>query len=133
MSKAKKTATANIIWFEVPADNPERAKKFYGKLFGWKINPFPGASPNVENYWHINTGGPDASPDGGLMSRKHPQQTITNYVNVPSVTKFMAKIEKLGGKVCASKTAAPGMGYFAICQDTEKNTFAIWEMNKNAK
>ena len=84
-------------------------------------------------YWHINTGGPDASPDGGLMSRKHPQQTITNYVNVPSVTKFMAKIEKLGGKVCASKTAAPGMGYFAICQDTEKNTFAIWEMNKNAK
>jgi len=25
------------------------------------------------------------------------------------------------------------MGYFAICQDTENNTFAIWEMNPKAK
>jgi predicted enzyme related to lactoylglutathione lyase len=25
------------------------------------------------------------------------------------------------------------MGYFAICQDTEENTFAIWEMNPKAK
>jgi uncharacterized protein len=41
MSKKKKTTPANIIWFEIPADNPDRAKKFYGKLFGWKINLFP--------------------------------------------------------------------------------------------
>ena len=31
-----------IVWFEIPADNLDRAKTFYGKLFGWKINPFPG-------------------------------------------------------------------------------------------
>jgi predicted enzyme related to lactoylglutathione lyase len=45
----------------------------------------------------------------------------------------MAKVEKLGGKVCMSKTAVPQMGYFAICQDTENNTFALWEMNAGAK
>jgi predicted enzyme related to lactoylglutathione lyase len=132
MSGSEKQA-ASIVWFEIPADNPERAKAFYGNLFGWKINPFAGASPNVKNYWHVDTGGADASPDGGLYERCHPQQTITNYVSVPSVTKFAAKVEKLGGKICASKMAVPQMGYFAICQDTENNIFAIWESNENAK
>jgi len=128
-SKSKKTTPANIVWFEIPADDPQRAKKFYGKLFGWKINAFPG----MKDYWHIDTGGSDDTPDGGLMARKHPGQPITNYVNVPSVIKFIAKVGKLGGKVCVPKSAVPQMGYFAICQDTENNMFAIWERNPDAK
>jgi hypothetical protein len=52
---------------------------------------------------------------------------------VPSVDKYAAEIEKLGGKIIFPKTAIPEMGYFAICLDTEKNTFGIWEENKNAK
>jgi len=129
MSKSKKKAAASIVWFEIAADKPERAKAFYSKLFGWKINPFPG----MPDYQHIDTGGPDASPDGALMTRNHPGQTITNYVIVPSTTKFMAKVEKLGGKVCTSRMAVPTMGYFAVCQDTEGNTFALWERNEKAK
>src|SRR5579872_3327986 len=119
-SKKTKITPANIVWFEIPADNPERAKKFYGALFGWKINAFPG----MEDYWHIDTGGGDDTPDGGLMARKQPQQPITNYINVESVARSMAKVQKLGGTVCKSKTAVPQMGYFAICQDTENNMFA---------
>ena len=30
---------ANIAYFEIPADNVDRAKKFYHALFGWKIEP----------------------------------------------------------------------------------------------
>jgi predicted enzyme related to lactoylglutathione lyase len=128
--KVKKSKTAtSIVWFEIPADKPERAKEFYSALFGWKINPFPG----MNDYWHINTGGGDETLDGGMLMRKHPEHTITNYVNVPSVTKYMAKVEKLGGRVCMPKSAVPQMGYFAICQDTENNTFALWEMNPSAK
>jgi predicted enzyme related to lactoylglutathione lyase len=63
----------------------------------------------------------------------HTTHTITNYVSVPSVTKFMAKVQKLGGSICKPKTAVPGMGYFAICVDTENNSFAIWEMDEKAK
>ena len=127
--KARK-ASASIIWFEVPADDLNRAQKFYKSMFGWKFAKLPAA---VNDYWHIDTGGPDASPDGGMMPRMHPQQPITNYVTVPSVSKAAAKVERLGGTVCKSKTAVPGMGYFAICLDTEGNTFALWEMNEQAK
>ena len=121
--------SANIVWFEIPADSPERAKKFYSSLFGWKINVFPG----MPDYWHIDTGGGDDTPDGGLMTRKHAQQPITNYIYVPSISKFSAKVEKLGGKIMKSRTAVPGMGYFAICRDTENNEFALWERNQKAK
>jgi uncharacterized protein len=129
MSTTNKQMAASIVWFEIPADNLERAKAFYGNLFGWKINPFPG----MTDYSHIDTGGAGDTPDGALMARKHPEQPITNYVSVNSVTEFAKKIEKLGGKICMAKTAVPQMGYFAVCQDTEDNTFAIWERNENAK
>ncbi len=121
---------ASVCWFEVPADDLNRAKKFYQSMFGWKFATLPTA---INDYWHIDTGGPDASPDGGMMPRMHPQQPITNYVSVPSVSKAATKVEKLGGTVCKPKTAVPGMGYFAICLDTEGNTFALWEMNDRAK
>ncbi len=124
----KNHPSSGIVWFEIPADKPDRAKKFYGSLFGWKIQKFPG----VEDYWHIDTGGSDDSPDGGLMTRKYTQQPITNYVAVPSVNKYAVKIKKLGGTICKPKTAIPHMGYFAVCQDTEGNEFALWEKNDRA-
>jgi predicted enzyme related to lactoylglutathione lyase len=89
-TQAKKDKpAANIVWFEIPADDPQRARKFYSALFGWKINAFP----EMKDYWHIDTGGSDDTPDGGLMPRKHSKQPITNYINVASVTKFAAKVE----------------------------------------
>jgi hypothetical protein len=129
MSKSEKKEAASIAWFEIPADNLERAKAFYGNLFGWKINPFPGGG----DYWHIDTGGADDTPDGALKRRKQPQEPVVNYVSVNSVDKYTDKIEKLGGKICMAKTAVPQMGYFAVCQDTEGNPFGIWQTDPNAK
>ena len=131
MSKAKKTTPASIVWFEIPADNVERARKFYAKLFGWKITKFPG--PMEKPYWHIDTGGGDETPDGGMLERQHPEHGITNYVLVASADKAAAKVEKLGGKICMAKTAVPHMGYFVICRDTENNMFALWEKNEAAR
>ncbi|MDP1768258.1 MAG: VOC family protein [Nitrospirota bacterium] len=120
---------ASICWFDVPADDLGRAKTFYRSLFGWK---FAELSTAVADYWHIDTGGKDASPDGGLLPRMHPGQSITVYVTVPSIGKALTKVTKLGGSVCKSKTAVPHMGYFAICEDTEHNVFALWEPNEKA-
>ncbi len=77
-SQKNNGAPASIVWFEIPADNVERARTFYGKLFGWKIERFPGPKP----YWHIDTGGAEATPDGGMMERQCPEQSVTNYVGV---------------------------------------------------
>ncbi len=129
--QGKKSKTASsIVWFEIPAESVERAKKFYGALFGWKIKKFPGPM----DYWHIDTGGGDDTPDGGLLARQHPEhQGITSYISVASVDESARKAQKLGGKICMPKTAVAQMGYFVICQDTENNMFALWERNERAK
>jgi uncharacterized protein len=129
MNTSDKKQAASIAWFEIPADDVERAKEFYGDLFGWKIEKFPGA----QEYCHIDTGGSGDTPDGALKKRKQPQEPVVNYVSVNSVTEFSKKIEKLGGKICMAKTAVPQMGYFAVCQDTEGNSFGIWQTDPRAK
>lgn len=120
----------NLVWFEVPADDTGRAKKFYGELFGWKFDQMPGPM----DYWHADTGGPDASPDGGIMKRQNPgHRGITNYVLVLSVDDATQKVQKLGGQICMPKTTVPNMGYFAVCQDTEGNMFGVWQHDPAAK
>ena len=127
--KPKRKSASSVVWFEVPADNPERAQKFYRTLFGWKIEKFPA----MMDYWHIDTGGADATPDGGMLPRKHTQQPITVYISVDSASKFVTRVMKLGGQIMKPRTAVPHMGYFAICRDSENNEFALWERNENAK
>ena len=46
---------------------------------------------------------------------------------------FVKVFELLGGKICMPKTAVPGMGFFAVCQDTEGNAFALWQRVEAAK
>ena len=129
-----------IVHFEIPADDVERAKKFYSDLFGWKMEKWPGAdgkdpSSNTE-YWIVSTTddkGNKAAIDGGMMKRQDQHQQITNFIDVNSVDEYSSKIEKLGGKVVVTKMAVPGMGYFAVCHDTENNSFGIWETNEGAK
>ena len=123
-----------IVHFEIPADNIERATKFYNSLFGWKAEKVPG----LMEYWMFRTGnrwnagnnsGREQVIGGGIMQRQQPQQGITNFIGVDSITEYSKKVEKLGGKVKVPKTEVPGFGCFAICTDTENNTFAIWESN----
>ena len=68
-----------------------------------------------------------SSLGGGLMKRKDPQQPNLNYIGVPSIDEYSKKVNELGGKVVMPKTEIPGYGYFAVCMDTEKNAFALWE------
>jgi hypothetical protein len=70
---------------------------------------------------------------GGIMKRQNPQHAVTNYIGVKSVDEYSAKIPQSGGKVVMPKKAVPGMGYFAICLDTENNSFGIWETDPTAK
>jgi hypothetical protein len=57
----------------------------------------------------------------------------SDYIDVSSVDEYSTKLEKLGGKVVMQKTPVPGMGYFAVCLDTEGNRFGIWETDSTAK
>jgi uncharacterized protein len=124
-----------IVHFEIPADDVERSRKFYSDLFGWKIEKWSGSTDIGMDYWTINTTDEKGNKalGGGMMKRQGPQQPIINHIDVKSVDEYSSKVQRLGGKVHVPKTAVPGMGYFAICLDTENNAFGIWETNESAK
>jgi len=68
-----------------------------------------------------------------MMKRQNPQHKITNYIGVPSIDEYIARVEELGGKVLVQKTAVPECGYFAVCLDTENNSFGLWEDDKSGQ
>jgi predicted enzyme related to lactoylglutathione lyase len=119
-----------IVHFDVPADDPERAKKFYAALLGWKFESFPEMQYNL-----ISTTNLDGTPGvgGGLGKRMDPSQRIMNYFGVASIDAAMKDVARLGGRLISPKMAVPGMGYLANCMDTEGNAFGLWEENAGAK
>lgn len=123
---------ATITHFDLPADDLERAKTFYEKLFGWKFTAVTGMPMP---YYLIETADLKGkkSVGGGIGPRGAPDQKIVNYMGVKSVEEHIEKVKSLGGSVTMPKTAVPGWGYLAVCTDTEGNIFGLWEEDKNAK
>jgi uncharacterized protein len=64
---------------------------------------------------------------GGMIKRQNPQQGLINFIVVDSIDDYSSKVQQLGGNIVVPKTPVSGMGFFAVCLDTENNSFAIWE------
>jgi len=120
---------SRVIHFEINADNPERAVKFYSTVFGWKIEKWPGGPA----YWLARTGAEgEMGIDGAIMPRNGKLTTV-NTIGVASVDESLQAIERAGGKMIQPKMPIPGIGYFAYCQDTEGNVFGILKPDPSAK
>lgn len=116
--------------FDLTADDPKRAMKFYSDIFGWKFEEWHGPMP----YWEITTGKKKKEGiNGGMSKRGEQAMPNMNTIDVPSVHKFSKKILAKGGKVVTPKMPLPKVGWFATCQDTEGNNFGIIEFDKKAK
>ena len=116
-----------VIHFELPADDPERATRFYSEVFGWRIHKWEGP----EDYWLISTGQGEPGIDGAIMRRSDGMVT-TNTIDVPSVDEFVDKIVAHGGKIAAPKMEIPGVGYLAYCHDPEGNMFGVMQSDTSA-
>jgi uncharacterized protein len=123
-----------VIHFEVHADNPDRAIKFYREVLGWEFSKWDGPMP----YWLIKTG-PDSQPgiNGGLVPRRGPidGQAVTAYVctvDTPSVDEYVEKAKAQGGSVALPKMPIPGVGWLAYCKDTEGNIFGLMQSDPKA-
>ena len=128
-----------VVHFEIQADDPERAMRFYGEVFGWEFSELM----EEPLYWGVMTapeGSTEPGINGGLLKRPAktpPQQHGTNaYVCTVQVENFdetAKKIEKAGGIVAMPKHAIPGMAWQGYFLDTEGNTFGVHQPDTNAK
>lgn len=116
-----------VVHFDLGAEDPERALKFYEEVFGWHAHKWEGP----HDYWLIHTGDEQPGIDGGIHLRHGPPVTI-NTIGVDNLDEFTRKVATSGGKVTMSKMAIPGVGYMAHCEDTEGNCFGIMEPDRSA-
>lgn len=125
-----KNINSRVIHFELQADDIDRAKNFYNKLFGWKIEPMMTADKGGMDYWGITTGA-DGMPgiNGGLYKRT-PEKKINTYdctILVNDIDQAIKDVKDNGGKIRQEKTEMPGFGFFAGGTDTEGNVFGLMQ------
>jgi predicted enzyme related to lactoylglutathione lyase len=125
-----------VVHFEIHADDPERASKFYSSLFGWSFTKWDGPMP----YWVLVTG-PDGTPgiNGGLLKRQHPisgNDGVIAYVctvQVENLDRDLNRAQELGGSLALPKMPIPGLGWLAYAKDTEGNVFGMMQPDPAAK
>ena len=122
----------NIAYFEVPADNVDRAKHFYKNVLGWKIEPIRTPTLDLKSteameYQEMTLGEPTLGTiNMGGLYRRTGKETIRNYVMVDDIDAVLARVEKSGGKIVGAKTMMKGVGLLAVIRDTEGNEIGVW-------
>jgi len=123
----------SIVHFEIPADDPQRAREFYSKAFGWEVTPMP-----EMNYTMISTAPSDENGmptkigmiNGGMPKRGQPIDQTVVTINVQSIDDALTRVEKLGGKRVGDKMAVGDMGWSAYFKDTEGNVVGLWQQSR---
>ena len=119
-----------VVHFEVPADDVERARKFYTDAFGWQMTPLPEMS-----YTMVQTGPTDQNGmpgevgmiNGGMMARGGPANAPVITIQVDDIDQALQTVERLGGKTAAARMAVGDMGFAAYFIDLEGNTMGLWQ------
>lgn len=121
----------SVVHFEIPAEDPERMKKFYSSVFGWQLQQM---GPEYGNYITALTTEMDAKTrrpknpgaiNGGMMKRTADVKAPVIYMYVKDIEKTLKEIEKNGGKVVQGKTHVNGEMYTAYFKDSEGNVMGL--------
>ncbi len=114
-------AKGTITHVEIPADDVERAKRFYGAVAGWDF----GMMGEYPDYWLFRT---EDGHGGGLGKRGDSVGSVIRlYVTVDRLEDAVAAAEANGGKVVTPPSDVPGQGRFAAVLDSEGSEIGLWE------
>src|SRR5947207_12947297 len=114
-------AKGQISHIEFPADDVDRAKRFYEAVAGWQF----GESEGFPGSWTFRTG---EGTGGGLgKGGESVGNVVRDYINVPQLEAAVSAAEQHGGKVVTPPSEIPGMGRWAAVLDSEGNEIGLWE------
>jgi predicted enzyme related to lactoylglutathione lyase len=115
------TTTPNpVTWFEVHSADPDRAKTFYGSVFGWTFDD------SMPGYSMIRLG--DGAPIGGGIVHtggSYPNDA-TFMVQVPDVAAALAGVTAHGGSVVTEPQATPFGLTFGYATNPDGCVFGVW-------
>lgn len=115
-----------VAFFEIPAENFERAVKFYESVLGVQMSAVCDCDSEKMAFF------PETNDLSGAISFSKDflpsKDGVLIHLQVEDIEKTMAAIEKNGGKITKPKTKieAEGWGYFALFIDSEGNRLGLY-------
>ncbi len=112
----------NVLHFAVHADDLDRARQFYGEVFGWRFEAW-----GPPDFFRIHTGTPEYPGIEGALEKRHvplegkSSTGFTCTISVPDLAATQAAIEKHGGKIVFPEFEIPTVGRIVQFEDTEGN------------
>lgn len=124
--------SGDVVHFEIPSDDLDRARKFYRRTFGWKMRPMAGVEYTMAGTTESGDDGHPSQPgaiNGGLLLRQPPVHAPTVTILVDDIDRAARKIEKNGGKMVERKSPIGdgSIGFAAYFQDSEGNVIGLFQ------
>ena len=117
--------SGQIVHFEIPADDTAKGREFWGSLFGWQFESYPGPSE-----YHMTRIGESS---GAAITNVEPGKRGTRaYFDVDEINAGAERVRELGGEA-DQPMPVPGMGWFSTCKDPQGNEFGLWQNDPSAE
>lgn len=113
-----------VVHIEIPADDTAQGREFWGSLFGWKFESFPGPSEYHMTRIAEQTGAAVTNMEAG-------KKGLRSYFDVEDIHAGIARVKELGGQA-GEAMPVPSMGWFAVCSDPHGNEFGLWQNDASA-
>src|SRR5262249_44713387 len=114
-----------MVHVEIPSDDTEQGRAFWGGLFGWEFRNFPGGQGE---YWMMRL---SDSQGGAVTNMESGKKGMRPYFSVDDINAGAAKVQELGGQADQAMPV-PQMGWFVTCRDPQGNDFGLWQTDPSA-
>jgi uncharacterized protein len=115
---------AEIVHIEIPADDTGRAREFWGSLFGWEFQEFPGP-------FEYHTTQITDQQGAAITNMEQGKRGTRSYFAVDDINAGAARVKELGGE-SSDAMPVPNMGWFVTCTDPHGNEFGLWQTDESA-
>ena len=115
-----------MVHVEIPAGNTAKAKEFWGGMFGWQFQEYPGSPTEYHMTRFSDTQG------GAIMGADGDKRGPRVYFDVDDINagdgarRRARRRGRRGAIPCRAWAGSP------ICKDTEGNEFGLWQTDPNA-
>ncbi len=119
-----------VSWFEMPADDVQRASEFYGKVFNWATPPMGDDATFALTVKADENGNP--TEVGGINGGFHKRQGASDAgpvvnIHVDDIDAKLEAVEAAGGRVIQPRTEVGEYGLsMALFSDTEGNVMGVY-------
>ena len=112
-----------IVQFEIAAEDPERAARFYRQALGWVVERPDGTG----THWRVSSASLWQPVHGTIKDGPASDARHVNTIPVPSLDRAIEAVREAGGTVQSDIQKILEVGRFVYARDTEGNVLRLIE------